>query len=402
MEFKYKARGGAGEMLDGIIEAPDEDSAVTILHSRGYTILFLNQVRTDIFSVDIGRILNRPNNKDVVIFARQLATLIDADMPLLESLRTLTQQTEKASFRETLDMVSKYVEGGSTLSQALSHFPDLFSGFYINLVKSGESSGKLHDSLLYLADYLERNRELNSKIKGALAYPAFIIFALVSVGFIMTVWVLPNLITIFDEVGVTDLPITTKALIFITKNVNKYFYLIILLAIGTAGYVAHFVRTPKGKNWLDNFKITMPLLGSIARNFYLSRISESLATLTKAGLPIIDSLDITANIVGNNNYRKIIIQARDSIKQGELISDSFKNHSEIPPLFYSMVAIGERTGKLSAMLEHLSKFYKTESENTIQNISQLLEPVLVLILGLGVGILVSSILLPMYNLVGSI
>lgn len=389
-------------MLDGIIEAPDEDSAVTILHSRGYTILFLNQVRTDIFSVDIGRILNRPNNKDVVIFARQLATLIDADMPLLESLRTLTQQTEKASFRETLDMVSKYVEGGSTLSQALSHFPDLFSGFYINLVKSGESSGKLHDSLLYLADYLERSRELNSKIRGALAYPVFIVFALVLVGFIMTVWVLPNLITIFDEVGVTDLPITTRALIFITKNVNKYFYLIILLAIGTAGYAVHAIRTPKGKSWLDNFKITMPLLGSIARNFYLSRVSESLATLTKAGLPIIDSLDITANIVGSNNYRKIIIQARDSIKQGELISDSFKNHSEIPPLFYSMIAIGERTGKLSAMLEHLSKFYKTESENTIQNISQLLEPVLVLILGLGVGILVSSILLPMYNLVGSI
>ena len=221
MDFQYKAKGSGGEMLEGAIEAPDEDAAVGILHSRGYTILSLKKVSTDLFSIDIDLIFNRPNNNDVVIFARQLATLVDADMPLLESLRTLTQQTEKASFREILDNVSKYVEGGATLSQGLSHFPNLFSDFYVNLVRSGESSGKLHDSLLYLADYLERSKELNSKIKSALAYPVFIIFALVLVAFVMTVWVLPNLLTIFDEVGVTELPITTRGLIFITKIVNK-------------------------------------------------------------------------------------------------------------------------------------------------------------------------------------
>src|SRR3989344_689330 len=401
MEFKYKAKGGNGDMLEGVIEAPDEDAAVNILHSRGYTILSLNKINTDIFSVDIDRVFNRPGNKDVVVFARQLATLVDADMPLLESLRTLTQQTEKASFREILDMVSKYVEGGSTLSQALGHFPNLFSDFYVNLVKYGESSGKLHDSLIYLAGYLEKSRELNSKIKNALSYPVFVICSLVLVSFVMTVWVLPNLLTIFEEVGVTDLPITTRGLIFITKVVNKYFYLIILLAIAIIGYLTYYIKTPRGKEWLDNMKINNPILGPIARNFYLSRASESLATLTKAGLPIIDSLNITANIVGNSNYQKVILQSRESIKQGDLISDAFRGHPEIPPLFSSMVSIGERTGKLSTMLDHLSKFYKSESESTIQNISQLLEPVLVLILGIGVAMLVSSILLPMYNLVGA-
>src|SRR3989344_5136845 len=313
LEFQYKARGIAGDMLEGIIEAPDEDAAVGILHSRGYTILSLKQVSTDIFSVDINRIFNRPGNKDVVIFARQLATLIDADMPLLESLRTLTQQTDKASFKEVLDNVSKYVEGGSTLSQALSHYPGLFSDFYINLVRSGESSGKLHDSLMYLASYLEKNRDLNSKIKGALAYPVFIIFSLVLVSFVMTVWVLPNLLTIYEEVVVADLPITSRGLIFITKVVNKYFYLIILLAIAIIGYLTYYIKTPRGKEWLDNMKINIPILGPIARNFYLSRASESLATLTKAGLPIIDSLNITANIVGNSNYQKVILQSRESI-----------------------------------------------------------------------------------------
>jgi len=402
MEFKYKAKGGNGDMLEGVIEAPDEDAAVNILHSRGYTILSLNKINTDIFSVDIDRVFNRPGNKDVVVFARQLATLVDADMPLLESLRTLTQQTEKASFREILDMVSKYVEGGSTLSQALGHFPNLFSDFYVNLVKSGESSGKLHDSLIYLAGYLEKSRELNSKIKSALSYPVFVICSLVLVAFIMAVWVLPNLLTIFEEVGVTDLPITTRALIFITKFVNKFFYLIVFGAIGILGYAFYYLKTPKGKAWFDNFKINAPLFGPIAKNFYLSRASESMATLTKAGLPIIDSLNITASIMGNSNYESVIFRAKDLIKQGELISDAFKGRSEIPPLFSSMIAIGERTGKLSAMLEHLAKYYKSESENTIQGISQLLEPILVLILGLGVAILVASILLPMYNLVGAI
>lgn len=402
MEFKYKVKNNSGEILDGIIEVPDERTAVDILHGKGYTVLSLDFIRQDVFSIDVQRLWTKPNNKDIVVFTRQLATLIDADMPILESLKTLAEQTEKQSFKEIIGNIAKYIEGGASLSRALSSAPHLFSPFYINLVKSGEMSGKLHDSLMYLASYLERSQELNSKIRGALAYPAFIVFALVVVTFIMTIWVLPNLLAIFKEVGVTDLPLTTRILIITTDFVNKYLYIIIFGLLAALGYLFYYTKTPEGREQLDRLKIQVPYFGIIARNFYLSRISEALSTLIKAGIPIIDTFHITANITGNSKYREIMFEAADSIKQGQSIAESFKNHPEVPPLFSSMVSIGERTGKLSSILEHIAKFYKTESETTIQSISQLLEPVMVMVLGLAVAILVSSILLPMYNLVGAI
>lgn len=403
IEFSYVAKNASGEILEGKIEASNEKGAVDILHSKSYTVISLTLIKKGIFSVDIQRFIYKPKNKDIVVFTRQLATLVDADMPILESLKTLSSQTEKPVFKEIIDSITKYVESGSSLSESLTNYPNLFSPFYINLVKSGETSGKLHDSLIYLANYLEKNQELTSKIKGALTYPAFIVVAMIIVTFIMTVWVLPNLLSIFEEVSsTTDLPLTTKLLIKITGFINKYYYIIIALAIAGPGYLYYYIKTPNGRNWFDNFIVNMPYFGKVIRSFYLSRISESLSTLIKSGIPILDSFDITAKIVGNNNYKKIILEAEEAVRQGRSIGESLKNHEEIPSLFFSMVTIGETSGKLFNMLEHVSKFYKSESENTVQNLSQLLEPVMVFILGLGVAILVSSILLPMYNLVGVI
>jgi len=400
MQFSYKVQSVTGEILEGRIDSNNEKGAVTILHAKGYTIVSLVQLGGNIMEIDVMGIFNRPSSKDLAVFTRQLATLIDADMPILESLKTLALQTEKPSFKKIIENIARYVESGSSLSEALNNYPRLFTAFFVNLVRSGEASGKLHDSLLYLANHIERNQELNSKIKGAMAYPAFIVFALVIVAFIMAVWVLPNLLAIFDEVGVTDLPISTRILIAITNFVNKFYYLIIFGTISIISYLYYYIRTPKGREWFDDLKIELPYFGPIIRNFYVARISESLATLIKAGIPILDSLVITSNIVNNNNYKKIILSATESIKQGDTIADSFKNHPEIPPLLSSMISIGEKTGKLSAMLEHVAKFYNNESENAIQSISQLIEPIMVLILGFAVAVLVSSILLPMYNLVG--
>lgn len=400
MEFGYKAKDQLGEILEGTIDAPDESVAVNILHSKGYVILSLTPLRKDLFTADVGQILSRPSVRDVVVFTRQLSTLVDADMPISEGLRTLARQAEKPVFRKIIGEVSEAVEAGSSLSNALSKYPKLFSSFYIKLVQSGEVSGKLHESLLYLADYLERSQSITSKIRGALAYPIFVLFALVVVTLIMVIYVLPQLLTIFEEAGVEGLPLTTRILIWVTDFINTYLYFLILGVLVLIYSSWAYIRTPAGKAWLDNAKIKFPSLGVVIRNLYLARIAESLSTLIKSGIPILDAIRITSDLVGNENYRKIMLAAEDNVRGGGTMSEVLVKYEEMPPLFSSMVAIGEKTGKLDFMLEHISKFYKSESDTAIDSISQLIEPILVLILGFGVAVLVSSILLPIYNLVG--
>ena len=386
-------------MVQGIVDAPNQNIAVDILHGKGYIILVLEPVKKGFADYDINQIFSRPNNKDLVIFTRQLSTLIDADMPLNEGLRTLARQVEKSSFRKIISGVGEAVEGGSLLSAALAQYPKLFSNFYVKLVQSGEVSGKLHESLLYLADYVERSQAISSKLKSALAYPAFIIFSLVTVTIIMVTYVLPQLLSIFKDSGVTDLPITTRALIWVTDFVAEYLEFLIIFTGAVIFMTVFYLRTPDGRITFDKIKISVPGLGSIVRNLYLARIAESLATLMKSGIPILDALRITADLVSNNVFRNIVLDAEESVKGGGSISGALVKHKEIPPLFSSMMSIGERTGKMDFILEHISKFYKTESENSIEGISQVIEPALILVLGVGVAILVSSILLPIYSVV---
>lgn len=399
MNFLYKVKTQNGEIIEGKVGAPDENKAVETLQSKGYLILSLKQLEGDIFSIDLNKYLQKPTNKDIVMFTRQLSTLIDADMPLAEGLRTLSRQFEKPTLRKTVSEIADAVEGGSALSNALATHPKLFSSFYIKLVQSGEVSGKLHEALLYLADHLERSQEINSKIRGALAYPAFVVFALIVVTGIMVVYVLPQLLGIFKDVGADNLPLTTRMLIWITNFVNNYLYYLFILIFGSTFLGWRYLGTSEGKAVFDNIKINMPALGVVVRNLYLARISESLSTLIKSGIPILDTIHITSDLVGNVNYQKILLDAEENVRGGGSMSEIFTRHKEIPPLMSSMVAIGEKTGKLDFMLEHVSKFYKSESDSTIDNIATLIEPILVLVLGVAVAVLVSAILLPIYNLV---
>lgn len=402
MEFSYQAKTSEGHIVQGIVDSPNQNLAVDILHGKGYVILSLEPLERGAFDFDVSKLISRPNSKDLAVFTRQLSTLIDADMPLSEGLRTLAKQVEKSSFREIISNVAEAVEGGSLLSAALSQYPKFFSGFYVKLVQSGEVSGKLHDSLLYLADYVERSQALTSKLRSALAYPTFVIVSLVGVSILMITYVLPQLLAIFEEVGAVELPITTRILIWVTKFTNAYIVQTGIILVFAIFIFVYYIGTPEGKEWLDKVKIKFPALGPVVMNLYLARIAESLTTLMKSGIPILDSLKITADLVGNSVYRKIMLDAEENVKSGGSISSALTKYKEIPPLFSSMVAIGERTGKIDFILEHVTKFYKAEAENSIQGISQIIEPALILLLGLGVAGLVSSILLPMYNVVGSL
>lgn len=399
MEFLYKAKNQKGEVINGKIEAPSDEQAILTLHQRNLLILSLDYVEHGVFKVDIGSFFNRPSKKDLVVFTRQLATLIEADVPLLEGLRILGEQIEKASFRKVILSVATGVEGGASLSIALAEHGKIFDTFFINLIKVGEVTGKLQSTLNYLADYLERSSGLDSKIKGALFYPVFVLSALIIIVIIMMTTVIPQLLQIIKDAGVTELPLTTRILVGVSGFVNHYIIYIIVGVIAIAIGFYEYIKTPAGAYQWDTFIIKMPRFGTIARNLFLARIAETLATLIRSGVPILEGLSITAHVVGNRVYERILLEAQTSLKGGGSISSVLRQYEEFPPLVSSMIATGEKTGKTDTMLDNVLKYYKMEAENDIQNLSQLIEPLLILILGIGVGGLVAAVLLPIYSLI---
>jgi type II secretory pathway component PulF len=401
MEFNYQVKAKDGKVTSGLIEAQDENVAVAELHARGFTVLALSSTEKNLFSADLFSYFSRPKTGDVVAFTRQLSTLIEADVPLAEGMRTLATQSDNPAFAKIIGEVSDDLEGGSSLSAAFAKHPKLFTQFYVKLIRSGEITGRLQQTLLYLADYMERNQAVAGKVKNALAYPVFVIFAMVAVALIMMVYVLPQLLVIFKEAGDVQLPVTTRALIVLTDFVNNY----ILLVLGFIIFVVvgswQWVRTPDGSRWWDETKVKIPGFGIILKSIYLARIAENLSTLIKSDIAILDALRVTADIVDNAIYRDILLHAEEEVRGGGSVSDVLRQYrKDVPSLMTSMIAIGERTGKIDYMLEHVSKFYRAESENRIDSISSLIEPVLVVVLGLGVAVLVSSILLPLYSLTG--
>ncbi|MDO8495183.1 MAG: type II secretion system F family protein [bacterium] len=403
MQFLYEAKDKEGGLVSGTVDAYTEDLAIEALNEKGMTLLSLTVAKKGVFNIDVGAFFTKPNNSDVVVFTRQLATIISADIPLIEGLQTIGAQSDKKGFSIIIAEMTETVRGGSSLSKAMALYPSLFSSFYISLVRSGEISGRLEGSLVYLADYLEKSQALNSKIRGALAYPVFILCALGAVTLVMMTSVLPKLLDIIKESGVApeDIPPITRALMAITGFFNSYIVFIVAGLLGLGIFLRQYIRTEVGHYKLDRAKINVPRLGVVARNIYIARISETLATLIKAGVPILDGIKITSEIAGNDVYRDILLEAQKSVQNGGSISDVISKYKEFPKLVSSMLAIGEKTGKTDFMLESIFKFYNFEAEKDIQNMSQLIEPVLILLLGAGVGLLVAGILLPIFSLVGA-
>ncbi|HXV26801.1 MAG TPA: type II secretion system F family protein [Candidatus Paceibacterota bacterium] len=401
MRFAYRARDKAGKQVEGFVEAADTNAAIAALQQRGFTILSLDEEQKGVLSGDLNRFFQRPKTADVVAFTRQLATLVEAQVPLAQSLRTLAKQSEKPAFSRIIQQVADDVEGGSSLSQAFGKHPKLFSQFFVKIIRSGEVSGRLQQSLLYLADYLERSQAIAGKVRNALAYPAFVIFAMLVVALIMVIYVLPQLLVIFEEAGVSELPLSTRILITVTDFVNSYLVLILGGIILLAAGIWQWSKSEDGRRAIDEYKLRAPLFGKIMRNLYLARIAENMGTLIKSEIAILDALRVTADVVDNHVYTNILLESEEAVRGGGLMSDALKKYPEIPPLMSSMISIGEQTGKMDFMLEHVSTFYRTEADNSIATISTLIEPVLVLVLGVGVAALVSSVLLPLYSLVSA-
>jgi len=399
MKFNYLAKNKKGEQHTGMIDAFNKPAALKNLQNRDFVVMKLESIKkAPIFSRRI-KFLERVKRKEIFIFFRQLAILVDANVPLVQSLKSMSKQIENEYFKEIIFSIANDIDGGMSFSKAISKYPKIFSIFSINLIKTGEVSGQLQESLIYLADHLENEYYLISKVKGAMSYPVFILGVFLLVAILVLVMVIPQLTSILTESG-KELPWSTKLVIFISEFITSYGWILFLFGVAAFFGFLRYKKTEKGKIAWDTVKLKIPVFGKILQKTYLTRIADTLSALTKGGVTVIQSLNVSGQVVGNSVFKAILYKARDEIKVGRSISSSLEEYEEFPPLFCQMIKTGEQTGKLDVILGKLSIFYKKEVENVVDNLSQLIEPILLVCLGIGVSILVFSVFMPIYSLAG--
>ncbi len=391
-EFTYQAKTRAGETQNGSIEAASVDAALKILQQHNLIVLEIKPVSKRLY---FWQTTSAVSSKYIVAFSRQLATLFGARVPLVEALKATSEQTEDPVFFEIIREIIKDVEGGMSLSGAISKHDEVFGSFYVNMIKAGEVSGKLEDSINYLADYVERQDFINQKAISALIYPVFVLISLL-------VFVVPSFANVLQQTG-QPLPGITNVVINVSLAVRTYWYVFLaVFSVGLTALISYFRRSKFGRLNLDRIKLRLPIFGDVFKKIYLARLAESLSTLIVGGIPITQAIEITAKVVSNLVYENILNKAAEVVKGGGTISSVFKSSSAIPPMVSAMVSAGESSGRLDSSLKNVSNFYQKEVANVMDNIVSLIEPVLIIILGVGIGLLVVAIMLPMYNLTQSL
>jgi len=398
MKFNYQAKTKEGESQTGIIEAGSRESAIEILQRLDLIVIFLEKTSAIPFYARTLKIFQKVKVKELTLFYRQLSILFEANVSPLDSLGILTKQIVNPLFKEIISQVESDVKGGESLSQALWKHPKVFSSFYVNVVKAGEATGNLSDILKYLADHAEREYNLTSKVKGAFTYPIAIFAMFLVVGTLMMIFVVPQLTSMIQELG-QELPMPTRILIFVSNILRSWLWLIILIVISLVVVMGRFAITPNGRFILDTAKLKIPIFGELFKKIYLARFSENLRTLLKGGISILKALEITGAVIGNKIYENIIKEAREKVRIGETISTALSNYpKEIPPMVTQMVSVGEKTAQLDIILDKVANFYQQDVDRMVGNMTQLIEPIMILILGGGVGFLITSILMPIYNM----
>lgn len=397
MQFFYQVRTQQGSVEQGTVEARSKEDAIDTLQRSGYIVIDVrDQSQKSLLSINLRAFRGVPK-KEVVIFSRQISTLFQAKVPLLEALKTMMEQTTNPAFKEALLDIAKSVDAGAPLSKALGAHKKIFSDFYVNMVKSGEASGKLEDVFGYLADGLEREFYLIQKVRGAITYPAFIIVAFIGIMFVMMIWVVPNLTAVLKETG-QEMPFLTKIIIAVSDAFAAYWWAILAAIFSFIGGLWYFIHTPQGSILWDKVQLKLPILGKMFRKFYLARFADSLSVLIQGGLPIVQALEITAQVVRNHVYKGILLETIEEVKKGNTISSVLKNKKDIPIMISQMVFVGEETGKLESTLKSAADFYHKEVTVVMDNLVTLIEPILIIALGIGVAILLVGVLMPMYNM----
>lgn len=401
MLFKYKVVDDKGIEKNGEIDAGNRDVAISGLQRRGFIVIsIIDEAKGS--SVLLSSYLNRISTKDVVILSRQISTLFEAQVSALKVFTMLAANTENKKLSTKLLTISDDLQAGFSISGALAKHSDIFSDFYINMVKVGEETGKLNEVFDHLANYLNRQYALTSKTRNALIYPIFVIFTFFVVMGLMFVIVIPKLSAIILDSG-QEPPIYTKIVIGLSNIFVHYGFLIVIFFILLGIWLWRTSATEKGKIFLDKMKLTIPAVGNLYQKLYLSRIADNMDTMLVSGIPIVRAIDITAEVVGSRVFKQILKEVADGVKSGLSFSVAFQKHTDqVPSIMIQMIKVGEETGSLGEILKTLADFYKREVDDAVDTLVGLIEPIMIVVLGLGVGVLLVSVLMPIYNLAGGI
>lgn len=398
IEFKYTARDPAtGKKITGTMQADSEGTVSKYVEEQGYSML-------DIKSNNSGGITNifknRVKTKDKVIFSRQLATLINAGLPLVQSMRSVQKQTKNKYFQSVVAEVISSIEGGKSFSESLMMYPRVFDQVFISLVSAGEASGTLDTALDRIANQQEKDAEILSKVRGALVYPLVVIFVMGLVVGFMVIGVLPQVKVLYEGIGGATLPLLTRFLLGLSDFIINFWWLIIAVLFVMVGLTTRWARTLGGKEVIDTLKMRLPAIGPLFMKVYMARFSRTATTLVASGVPLLQVLDITAKSINNVHIERSILKSAELVKGGKALSESLAGDPNFLELVPQMLKIGEDSGAIEQMMGKTADYYEKEVDEQIKTISTIIEPVLMIILGIVAILIVVAILLPIYSLVG--
>ena len=394
--FFYKAKDKGGTLITGEVQAANDAQAAKLIRGKGLFVISIKPLRENPLNL-ITKFRDRITNADIANFTRQLATMVAAGLPISQSLLILRSQ-EKGSLQKVVAQILTDVEGGEALSKAIAKHPQVFSQTYIALVKAGETGGVMDDILVRLADNLEKEQEFKGKVKGALIYPAIIVVGMLIVGVILMIFVIPRLTSLYSEFD-AKLPVPTRILIGFSNLVLKFWPIFLALIFGAFYGFSFYKKLPAGRKKLDELYFKIPIMGELQKQVLLTELTRTLSLMVGAGVSILEGLTITANVVANSVISEALRDVAKMVEKGFPVAFAFAKHPEAFPFILSqMIAVGEETGKMDEVLKKLSHVFETESDQKVKALTSAIEPIVMVILGIGVGFLVIAVILPIYNL----
>ncbi|MDD3032575.1 MAG: type II secretion system F family protein [Candidatus Pacebacteria bacterium] len=403
MKFSYQARTKDGTIKKGVLEASSKMAAIDLLHKNNfYPTLITEESKKLGLDMELKFLEKGVSQKEVVMFTRELAIMIESNVPPAKALEALADQTSNKAFKEKILKIAADIREGITMSKAFAKYPKVFSSFYANMIKSGEVSGTLPEVLKKVADHLENEYYIRTKTIGAMVYPIVILVVFSIIFVVIVVYVIPGLVEVLESSG-AELPLVTRVVIGVSNFVINFWWFLILIIAGIVSFLYYYPKTPEGKKATDVLVLNIPIYGKFQKNIMMNRFAENFGTLLTSGKPITEALEVTADLIGNVVYRDLILETREGVVKGQKVSENLVRYPKlISPLFVQMVAVGETTGRISETLINVVKFYKTEIETFVDSISSLIEPIMILGLAGMVGVLVAAVFLPLYQIGGTI
>ena len=396
--YQYKVRDKQGKVQQGELEADSTALVANKLRQMGYVPIAIDKKKGSAAKKEFHIRKPRAKLKDLAVFSRQFAVMIDSGLSLLRALSILEEQTENKALAEVLHEVRLDVEKGSALSAALGRHPKVFNKLYVSMVRAGETGGVLDSVLLQLADTIEKQVELRQKVRSAMTYPVAVLCLVLLIVTAMLLFIVPTFKDLYADLGGT-LPLPTRVLLAISAILKKWFPIVIAAQVAAAWAFKRWITTEKGRSAWDVFKLKVPVFGKLVHKTALVRFSRTLASLLRAGVPILESLDITSDTVGNVVMRRAIVDVQGAVQTGESMAAPLAKHAIFPPMVVQMIAVGEETGAVDTMLDKIGAFYEQEVEATVDALTSLLEPILIVVMGGAVGGMVVALYMPMFNII---